>query len=217
MGAASLRGPSEHATVPGALPRSGAGSLSTQRARWYKAVPSVKIDTRSASYSAAAQIRQALSKARRHGAEQNRCALPPLRRGSYSVPHHVHSRLTAPTARPASRRHEHAGWRSGCGTTRGSWSWVRPPAGRHKGGCDLATRTAPLCKLGCNLAHLARRQWIRRDPAGLRYALVPLDLHSSVPFARFVAGLALGLYGVLWGVHRRHDGAMARPAINDPD
>ncbi len=25
---------------------------------------------------------------------------------------------------------------------------MRPPAGRHKGGCDLATRTAPLCKLG---------------------------------------------------------------------
>ena len=64
---------------------------SNERARWYRAVLSVKIDTRSASYSAPAQMRQALSKARRQGAAQNRCALPPLLRGSNSVPHHKQS------------------------------------------------------------------------------------------------------------------------------
>ncbi len=42
----------------------------------------LRVDTRSASYSAAAQIRQALLKACRQRAEQNRWALPPLLRDS---------------------------------------------------------------------------------------------------------------------------------------
>ncbi len=132
MGAVRPRGPSVRFSVSGAfLPHSGARSRCNERARWYRAVLSVKIDTRSASYSCAAQIRQAVSKARRHGAEQNLCGLPPLLRGSYSLPHHVHSRLTAPTARHASRRHGLAGWRRWLGRDSGAWSWAVFPADRR--------------------------------------------------------------------------------------
>jgi hypothetical protein len=88
---------------PPPLEPSEAESRCTQRACCSRHVLRVKALKRSASYSCAAHIRQAVLKSCRQSFEQNRCTLPPLLRDSYGLPHQVQSRLTAPLPAAGSR------------------------------------------------------------------------------------------------------------------